>query len=522
MAASTTRTVNKEQPLRYACDRCHFDKVRCSRTDQRANGNQDTDEPCSRCRKAQVACVQGIRGRVGRPAKSLKRKAVQYEEPLPTPRNDSFGIMADEASHEPHQRREQHQEQHPDPAIDEQPPTTEKSMTIGANDSEESFRSVSHPCHRSPLAYQTPDMATFSINTNETGSWEALMVPHDNFELGFIPSFDLHSFRTPTSDACFQDPSVATTSNSTDNSSEHDTLDDSSASTPIALSHCPDTTVINNHDTKEWVGSDVQTLPFPFAGDGHLPTPAPSIAPGVCAGATYEALSDLNLRIIAVLGKSEQDTVNGGGGRDLKDVSSLASELIDTARQIMPRLATNPSLSDAGDLASQGPKRGQNMAASNGDPIMSECNYNNTRRAQQYSSNSGFVFLLLACYSGVLRIFELVVEELWTRHNSAKYGGHGGARDSSVFSLLETSLAVHAVSYLLRLLREAMFPRDSSALDIDPMLIDGGGSAAWRGRGSSAVVRAAIRKALAPIAKDVSTRPSIEIETRSFLPAPSA
>ncbi|KAK8097020.1 hypothetical protein PG999_012964 [Apiospora kogelbergensis] len=372
MAAAPCTVNNREHPLRYACDRCHFHKLRCSRTDQRVNGNPDTDEPCSRCRKAQVLCVQGVRGKVGRPSKSLKRKAVECEETHSTRNNGALDDAGCESRHDAQDRRQhtgRYRNQHSEVGLDEQLPATDTNLSIATSDidSEESPRPTSRLCHPSPLPYQTPAMTAFPITTGEVGNWETLMVHHDDFATGFVPSFDLDSFRTPSSHACFQGPSVATAAHIT-NGSEQDVLDCSSGAMPLSLTQYINTTAaMDSYNTKQ------------------------------------------GIRMVA--------------------------------RQ--------------------------------------------PRRRQRYNSASGLVFMLLACYSGVLCMFELVVDELWTRHGAKQRGG-GATTTDSVHALLETSLAVHTVNYLLKLLREAMFPGDPSrCLGVDPVL---DGSDGWCGGSSSSTV----------------------------------
>ncbi|KAK8054753.1 hypothetical protein PG994_009820 [Apiospora phragmitis] len=470
----------KGQPLRYACDRCHFHKLRCSRTDQRASGNPDTDEPCSRCRKAQVTCVQGVRGKVGRPAKSLKRKASQYEETYRTPSNDGS-----EASHEYQQRREGQDELSTSPIPDAITHTITATMPPRASDadSEEDSRPTSRPCLRSPLQYQTPVMSMFPLNTSEGESWETLMMPDDSFESGFVTSFDLPPFPTPVSETCFQE-GPTTSPNGTDGIGR-DMMGSISGATPSPLSQFFNTEAINDY-AEGRVGSGDHPGSSPSS-SGHVPTPTPSTSFGGGARTSYGKLSDLNLRINTVLGSSGEDIESGG--RILKDVSSLASELIDAARQIMPLLVTDISVPEGTEVpppqaASAGGQETslQSEASPTNDATMPRRAHGSPRPRRRCGPDSGLVFLFLACYSGILNIFELIVSDLWARRS--EFAERGG----SVGSLLETSLAVHTINYLFRLLRGSSLLWDSSGLETDPALDDdsagwcGGGPAGGRGR----------------------------------------
>lgn len=478
MAASSA---TKDQPLRFACDRCHFHKLRCSRTDQRTSGCPDTDEPCSRCAKAQVACVQGVRGKVGRPAKSLKRKAAQCEETYPTSSNDG----GSEASQEYQQRREEHDQRLVSTQDAQLPSTTNTTTTVILTgmasdvDGEDDSRPTSGPCIGSPSQYQTPDMMMFPLNTSEVGSWETLMLPQDSFESEFVTNFDLPPFPTPTSETCFQTGSV-TTPDETDGKEAH-VLESSFESTPFSPLQ-----YIDPESGKDCAKSRVSSNDHPLSlssSGGQLSTPAPSTPTRIRTRTSYEELSDLNLKINGVLGGSEKEAEVGD--RILKDASSLASELIHTARQVMSRLVTDTSVLETAKSPLQIPQ-----TASAGRQEMSECGPSPTseatmpRRAhsisrrtqQQCIADSGLIFLLLACYSGMLNIFELLVDETWTRRD--QFAQHG-----PVDSLLQTSLAVHTVEYLLRLLRQALFPRDANCLEIDPILDENAG---WRGASSAA------------------------------------
>ena len=59
------------QARRFACDRCHSQKLRCPRP---ANGS-DLMEPCVRCRKAGTNCNVSATLKTGRPSKALRLQA---------------------------------------------------------------------------------------------------------------------------------------------------------------------------------------------------------------------------------------------------------------------------------------------------------------------------------------------------------------------------------------------------------------------------------------------------------------
>lgn len=56
------------QVKRFACDRCHSQKLRCPRS---SNGSE-ANEPCVRCQKAGVRCNISVTQKTGRPSKASK------------------------------------------------------------------------------------------------------------------------------------------------------------------------------------------------------------------------------------------------------------------------------------------------------------------------------------------------------------------------------------------------------------------------------------------------------------------
>ncbi|PWY75481.1 hypothetical protein BO70DRAFT_398329 [Aspergillus heteromorphus CBS 117.55] len=67
------RPSGSDKPLRYACDRCHTQKLRCLRAHVTDTLNQK--EPCLRCQKAHTPCIISAANKVGRPPKSSSKKS---------------------------------------------------------------------------------------------------------------------------------------------------------------------------------------------------------------------------------------------------------------------------------------------------------------------------------------------------------------------------------------------------------------------------------------------------------------
>lgn len=67
------------QVKRYACDRCHGQKLRCPRLDNGGNPNG----PCTRCQRAGQVCTISSALKTGRPRKGSKRQAHTDRQPSP-------------------------------------------------------------------------------------------------------------------------------------------------------------------------------------------------------------------------------------------------------------------------------------------------------------------------------------------------------------------------------------------------------------------------------------------------------
>ncbi|RAK96954.1 Zn(II)2Cys6 transcription factor domain-containing protein [Aspergillus ibericus CBS 121593] len=72
-----------EKSLRYACDRCHGQKLRCLRSQGADKSCHNV--PCLRCQKAQVPCTSSVAHKVGRPPNSRNRKPRLLPNGMHTP-----------------------------------------------------------------------------------------------------------------------------------------------------------------------------------------------------------------------------------------------------------------------------------------------------------------------------------------------------------------------------------------------------------------------------------------------------
>ncbi|KAI6781327.1 Ascofuranone/ascochlorin biosynthesis clusters transcription regulator ascR [Emericellopsis cladophorae] len=181
--------------------------------------------------------------------------------------------------------------------------------------------------------------------------------------------------------------------------------------------------------------------------------------------ACYQSLSNLNLRILASTAKTGPTANNSAV--ILKDVVGFSGELIETARQSMPYF-----------IGSLHQNRGSIGQRTNSSSSGSEDGFSSTDSyisgAQAGSvPESAVIFLLLGCYTQILHLFEVTTNCLWEQHCENAHPDHPKEDNSgTVGSLLEASLAIHTVTYLLSRLHRALAvgegPLEDEASSIDP------------------------------------------------------
>ncbi|KFH47356.1 hypothetical protein ACRE_018270 [Hapsidospora chrysogenum ATCC 11550] len=189
-------------------------------------------------------------------------------------------------------------------------------------------------------------------------------------------------------------------------------------------------------------------------------TPSPDFS----STAYFQRLSDLNARILSSSAKTHPDSYNA---QVLKEVVDFSGELIDTARHSMPyfvgsmpppsRASTlsmvessaSGDKSDAYfDFRSRSMSNHSAMAGSGWQQVIG------SYPRDQCVPESGPIFLLLGCYAQILHLFEVTTNCIWAQYcdqASAAVGDETG----TVGSLLETSLDIHTVRYLLNRLHKA-------------------------------------------------------------------
>ncbi|TLD04979.1 uncharacterized protein PgNI_10025 [Pyricularia grisea] len=460
---------DQEQPLRSACDRCHAHKVRCSRTVQNEDGT-GLDEPCSRCLKAQIPCVLGLRGKVGRPAKNVKRKAPSCEDfhnhHHHHHRSDQYG-----RSHEQAESRAVN----PTPAVltgSSEPSSTEVTV---------------QPCLQSPRVYPTPDMTPFHFNLTEIETWE----PSSTLSLGFRtplpPNFGFSPFSSRDVERYFQEPFLTAARSPV--GSDGDVLESGTndgATTPFqCLGACNVGDVaLNPSAPSSNKSASVSQTPL-----GWEQQPVSTSLPAAGTRSCHERLCGISLRISEAAAGFAKDGASASVVA-LKGVAGLASELVEMARQISLHQGQDPPTTRSSttknlDSNLQDDSKMSTREVGGGSPLASSassvtvCQHASSSHCKRHMTgvalDSTLVLLFLACYAGFLSVFELVLERLRAQNGDCSGEDVKTGRDTKfLLTLLETSLAVHTVHCLFKLLREAVFPEDkrdrNSDLDSDNSL----------------------------------------------------
>ncbi|WYZ36360.1 hypothetical protein EsH8_XIII_000012 [Colletotrichum jinshuiense] len=466
------------------------------------------DKPCSRCLKAQVPCVLGLRGKVGRPAtaKNMKRKAPSCED-------SHHHIMPDHDGRPQEQAESLFVNRAPSPVAgwvgpDAEPPGT-RSATMaalsGGGLEPGTEATTAHPCLQSPRLYPTPDISPFSFNFIDIDTREPSSTLPPDLGTPFPQNFGFSSFASRNVEKYFQEPFLATDRSPVDSDGDvlESGLNDAPTTPPFP---CLGAWSVRDHDAQDSSALSNQYGSVSHTTSGGQQTPTP-VSMSLPAGtrSSHERLCRISLQISEAAAGFAKDSALASVVA-LKGVVGLASELIETARQILvqqgqddpsARSSTteNSDSSISASEMSSGEGGGGSPFASSASSV-TVCEHassnNCTRHTPGDALDPTLVFLLLACYAGFLSVLELVLERLW-----AQYGDHPSREDDKtgrgtkfLSTLLETSLAVHTVHCLFKLLRKALFPEDPRDRKNDP--VSDSGIALLSGRGRP-VVRGAGR-----------------------------
>ncbi|KAK4184790.1 Ascofuranone/ascochlorin biosynthesis clusters transcription regulator [Podospora australis] len=481
--AASSQPADSEQPLRHACDRCHSQKLRCPRSIDPEKATANPDEPCSRCRKAGMPCIVSLRGKAGRPSKISKKKSVSNAKPS----TSSTSTRAFRT-----QERE-----FPTPVFNAPNPLDRAADMVKSwgQDAEDRLAGVLGLESTSPIAMPSPRMFDDMLDMDKTppvsrssggrGPFDGMapgggMASTNHYE-PFLMDFDPTSLDLP--DFYMND-----------------------LTNP--LSH-PQPTVhtISLQALQKNIPID-PPRPGPF---DQIPSPPPSSSqtpPLFSSTECYRKLSDLNARILPSLARANSSS----SAQILKDVVGFCGELIDTARKSMPHFSAS-SQSNTPSCS----RRASTATDMSLDSAYCSLSGNMSRRPShdklddfgmmdQSVPESAVIFLLLGCYTQILRLFEVTTNCLWQQHCDSSSSSSTsttptptmppstlGMMDMSMMMmltdsdspsasietgmqavgpLLEASLAVHTVTYLLSRLNRALTVPESG----DPTFHAGSGS----------------------------------------------
>ncbi|PYH99807.1 hypothetical protein BO71DRAFT_405130 [Aspergillus ellipticus CBS 707.79] len=504
--SGSVRPSGAEKPLRYACDRCHAQKLRCLRAHVADELSQK--EPCLRCQKAHTPCIISAANKVGRPPKSSNKKSrassasskssetaytASRRFVLGVDGDSSKGLTRGQQSAQPFNANENvsmfnpnqlfglpqltAQNQVPFPVMSDSgvsmstaTPITHSLSSISGEDLEEKdedFEDLGQELSMWPNQEDYPGYDCLSLGpiigsmpgVNERG------IPHypemygDMYKNGSLIGY-------PASSASFHAQGLV--------------LGSTSQVDPIPSTF-----------SKEGGLDTVQTQHGSGAQAVHAPG-SPSTSGFSSGQACLERLADLNLNLLRLSEKTRVTTgqaLKAAAGRENEVISEMvqfARELIDLVPRIIPMSHTN-RVSTVGQSSSGALHRPHNLSSNVGGSYHGL----NSGTCSQYDSvlhspigdftgmdsptdsmpGSTMILLVMGCYTQIMYVFETIINCLCQDHRPTA----GSAGQSCGESSLETSLHIHTITYLLKRLHEALYayPPDTP-LDpaIDNILYD--------------------------------------------------
>ncbi|KEY72877.1 hypothetical protein S7711_11553 [Stachybotrys chartarum IBT 7711] len=468
----------QEKPLRFACDRCHAQKLRCPRAVDPDKNRPD--EPCSRCRKADVPCVVSERGKVGRPAKVSKRKASpglahSHSHSSRSSVSSSYdrssippvaAPMADPVFFTPRSS--------PVPGLS--PPRSDEHMMCDPDYTTAFYDAGS--AMMTPMAHLTEAVfgmpSTGSDDSSEVNG--AGWASHSNWS-------DTTSHPTPGLPDAHMPYRLDFDLN----------LDLSAPFTGAGdmLDVAPDMPYLAKSDPSAalFEPAAMQSMPMPKPSP-PTSSPMPSRAPSSSATHFYK-LTTLNAKILQFLETYRHTPMLDDAGsmnQVTKEVVEFSGELIEIARQVMPGnggrglgidsgasdVSSVPSLEDDG---SRGTSRMPSRSSSVDDFAMFEADQHMVPTIPQ----SAIIFLLLGCYTQLLHSFEFTVYSLHKRHaKSNQLDMNMWKHPDTIDSLLKASLVIHTVTYLLDCVHRAFSGVQPEAPDF-ASFAEAGECSTWKG-----------------------------------------
>ncbi|KAK4112267.1 hypothetical protein N656DRAFT_829569 [Canariomyces notabilis] len=200
----------------------------------------------------------------------------------------------------------------------------------------------------------------------------------------------------------------------------------------------------------------------------HIPPARPPLHP-FSSNDCYMKLSDLNARILA----SYTETTSSASTystQNLKVAVGFCGELIDVARRsfthfvgFSPPSSSRSSVSRSTLSGTEHPTASRPREASiNSGLSVDDMEWTGPESLTNNPSiivpDSAVIFLLLGCYTQILRLFEVTTNHLWAWYGDDEMPATSSNQHSSGIvssPLLEAALAVHTVGYLLGRLNKA-------------------------------------------------------------------
>ncbi|KPM38710.1 hypothetical protein AK830_g7853 [Neonectria ditissima] len=437
----STAALAPEKPLRLACNRCHAQKLRCPRSSE--SERNGPDEPCSRCRKAGAQCIVSTRGKVGRPAKRKPSSPASVEEPR---------------HHNRHRQNSENASSNgslihvfgmaPESLLPGQltPPDTDDHQRMC--DADNMLSSTGSPC-------MTP---TPQLSLNGTST-----VSDDNNEVDPVTGWPSQH---PWPNATFNvEPNCFSASEST---MYEPFLQDINLDLELpTFNFTPEPTKMfnlaeNMPALNEKDGDNLFHM-FHDEPQGRADnTKSPNVPQGPTADLSRTAsvlkLSDLSAKIIR---SSERYRSNAPvntpveaetslGQQIVKDIVDFSGELIDIARQGLPRFI-NPSqasvVSSASSDVDMSAVDEDDGPAGSATASVDTFTTTGSLLPAPCIPESAVIFLLLGCYTQLLHSFELAIDCLYAEHRSSTHASDDNP--GTVNSLLKASLLIHTVTYLL-------------------------------------------------------------------------
>ncbi|PWY93855.1 hypothetical protein BO94DRAFT_612388 [Aspergillus sclerotioniger CBS 115572] len=480
--------------LRYACDRCHGQKLRCPRS-------QAADKPCLRCQKAQVPCTLSVAHKVGRPPNSRNR----ISSLLPTSlhaQNTRPGRSFRDMRRSPDGSTKEHCKLHKPPQ-DLNPSENGSMMDLDPSSivphstapTQASFSVTSDSAvsmdTTTPITRSIPSICDQESEENNTSvdsgqymaiwSAQVIVIRSDLAENYDCPNLDSPDEPTPEvneigvshhpdSHGIYRnEPMLDYTASSGSSHSQESTISQSRQTKPICQTFAEEEFQGSFH---HWGGFSAQagaSIPsYEWLSHSKFVTCLPKLV-------------DLNMNLLRLSEKSRVTTaqsLKAPAGREnevIIEIVQYSRELIDLMTYIKPTcrssrdsLARQSSTDISYSIYDTSTHSGSSSHSLDPDmyvqyDILSDVASGGRTEAgsrRDSMSASTLIFLVMGCYTQIMYVFETIIDCLYQDPTASASQSRSG-------SSLETCLHIHTITYLLDHLHKALsayppdIPRDN-------------------------------------------------------------